>query len=81
MLKNGDTIVSMVPAAGYFAYYKNEGETTYNPVAVWVVIEDQHGHHRVDGIDPSGIGWDGSPCGDRATFVEFVYREERERRR
>jgi hypothetical protein len=30
---------------------------------------------------PSRVGWDGSPCGYAGEFVEFVYREERERRR
>ncbi len=46
-----------------------------------MVIEDRQGRQRVDGVDPSGDGWDGSPCGYRDAFVGFVYREERERRR
>ena len=81
-MKSGDKIVSMVPAAGYYAEYKDgDDDSTFNPVAAWVVIEDRQGRQRVDGVDPSGAGWDGSPCGDRDAFVGFVYREERERRR
>jgi hypothetical protein len=45
-----------------------------------MVIEDRRGRQRVDGVDPSGDGWDGSPCGYRDAFVGFVYHEERERR-
>ncbi len=33
------------------------------------------------GVDPSGGNWDGSPCSYAKSFVEFVYRDERERRR
>ena len=80
-MRNGDRIVSMIPAAGYYAEYNNGEEAVYNPVAAWVVIEDRQGRHRVDGVDPSGEGWDGSPCGYRDSFVAFVYRDERERRR
>jgi hypothetical protein len=80
-MKNGDKIVSMIPAAGYYAEYKNNGKTIYNPVAAWVVVEDMQGRQHVDGVDPSGDGWDGSPCGYRESFVAFVYRDERERRR
>lgn len=80
-MKNGDKIVNMVPAAGYYAHYKDGDKLTYNPVAVWVVIEDRQGRHRLDGIDPSGPEWAGMPCGYEPTFVEFVYREEREHRR
>jgi hypothetical protein len=32
-------------------------------------------------VDPSGGDWDGSPCSYAKDFVEFVYRDERERRR
>lgn len=80
-MKSGDRIVSMIPAAGYYAEYKDGDRATFNPVAAWVVVEDRQGRQRVDGIDPSGDGWDGSPCGDRDHFVAFVYREERELRR
>ena len=80
-MRYGDKIVSMIPAAGYLGESNDGDEATYNPVAAWVVIEDVQGRHRVDGIDPSGGGWDGSPCGYRDNFVAFVYREERERRR
>jgi hypothetical protein len=58
--------------------YREGDEMTYNPVAAWVVVEDENGLQRVDGIDPSRVGWDGSPCSHAS---EFVYREERERRR
>jgi hypothetical protein len=81
LMKNGDKIISMIPAAGYYAEYKDGDEPTFNPVAAWVVIEDRQGRQRVDGVDPSGDGGDGSPCGNRDAFVGFVYREERERRR
>jgi hypothetical protein len=80
-MRNGDKVVHMVPAAGYYAAYQDGDELIYNPVATWIVIEDQEGRQRVDGVDPSGRGWDGSPCSIRKTFVEFVYRDERERRR
>jgi len=80
-MRNGDTVVHMIPAAGYYAAYQNGDELTYNPVAAWVVIEDQQGRQRVDGIDPSGKEWDGSACSDQKGFIEFVYRDERERRR
>ena len=80
-MKNGDKVVQMIPAAGYYAAYQHGDEITYNPVAAWIVIEDQHGGQRVDGVDPSGGNWDGSPCSYAKGFVEFVYREERERRR
>jgi hypothetical protein len=80
-MRPGDKILHIVPAAGYYAVHKEGDETTYNPVAAWVVIEDEQGHQRVDGVDPSGIGWDGSPCSYASDFVEFVYREEREHRR
>jgi len=81
-MRNGDRIVQMVPAAGYYAAYRDgDEELTYNPVVAWIVLEDQQGHQRVDGVDPSGEKWDGSPCSYRKDFVEFVYRDERERRR
>ena len=78
---SGDTVIHMIPAAGYYAAYQDGDKLTYNPVAAWVVIEDEQGRQRVDGIDPSGRDWDGSPCSSEKTFVEFVYRDERERRR
>ncbi len=80
-MRNGDAVVHMIPAAGYYAAYQEGDELTYNPVAAWVVIEDQQGRHRVDGIDPSGKEWDGLSCSDQKGFIEFVYRDERERRR
>ncbi len=80
-MRPGDKITQIVPAAGYYAVYREGEELTYNPVAAWVVVEDENGLQRVDGIDPSGVGWDGSPCSHASEFVEFVYREERERRR
>jgi len=80
-MRNGDRVVHMIPAAGYYAVYKEGDDLTYNPVAAWVVIEDQQGRQRVDGIDPSGSDWNGSPCSYQKSFVEFVYRDERERRR
>jgi hypothetical protein len=80
-MKNGDKVVQMIPAAGYYAAYRDGERISYNPVAAWVVIEDQQGRQRVDGVDPSGGNWDGSPCGYARDFVEFVYRDERERRR
>ena len=80
-MRRRDTVVHMIPAAGYYAAYQKGGELTYNPVAAWVVIEDRQGLQRVDGIDPSGKEWDGSACGDQKGFIEFVYRDERERRR
>ena len=66
---------------GLLRRYQEGDELTYNPVAAWVVIEDQQGRQRVDGVDPSGSDWDGSPCSYQKSFVEFVYRDERERRR
>ena len=80
-MRSGDTVVHMIPAAGYYAAYQDGDELTYNPVAAWVVIEDEEGRQRVGGIDPSGNDWQGSPCSERRSFVEFVYRDERERRR
>jgi hypothetical protein len=80
-MRSGDKITHIVPAAGYYAVYREGDEMTYNPVAAWVVVEDENGGQRVDGIDPSGVGWDGSPSSCASEFVEFVYREERERRR
>jgi hypothetical protein len=80
-MRSGDTVVHMIPAAGYYAAYQDDDGLTYNPVVAWVVIEDRHGQQRVDGIDPSGKEWDGSSCGDQKGFIEFVYRDERERRR
>jgi hypothetical protein len=80
-LKNGDKIVHMVPAAGYYAAYQQGDNLTYNPIAVWIVLEDQQGRQRVEGVDPSGRNWDGSPCSYASDFVEFVSREEREHRR
>ena len=59
-MRNGDRVVQMIPAAGYYAAYQNGDEITYNPVAAWIVVEDQQGRQRVDGIDPSGGNWDGS---------------------
>jgi hypothetical protein len=58
-MKNGDKIVHMVPAAGYYAAYQNGDEVTYKPVATWIVLEDQQGRQRVDGVDPRGTSWDG----------------------
>jgi hypothetical protein len=80
-MKNGDRVVQMIPAAGYYAAYQDGDEITYNPVVAWIVVEDQQGRQRVDGVDPSGVNWDGSPCSYADNFVEFIYREERERRR
>ena len=80
-MKNGDRCVQMIPAAGYYAAYRNGDGISYNPVAAWIVVEDQQGRQRVDGVDPSGVNWDGSPCSYAENFVEFIYREEREHRR
>lgn len=80
-MRNGDSVIHMIPAAGYYAVYREGDELRYNPVAAWVVIEDEQGRQRVDGIDPSGDDWQGAPCGEQKSFVEFVYRDERERRR
>jgi len=48
-MRNGDKIIHMVPAAGYYAAYQHGDEVTYNPVAAWIVLEDQQGRQRVDG--------------------------------
>jgi len=80
-MRNGDKVVHMIPAAGYYAAYRDGEKLTYHPVAAWIVITDQQGRQRVDGVDPSGSDWDGSPCSYEKGFVEFVYRDERERRR
>jgi hypothetical protein len=80
-MRNGDKIIHMVPAAGYYAAYQRGDEVSYNPVVAWIVIEDQQGRQRVDGVDPSGGNWDGSPCSYAKDFVEFIFREEREHRR
>jgi len=80
-MRNGDKIVHMVPAAGCYAAYQHDDEVTYNPVATWIVLQDQQGRQRVDGIDPTGRNWDGSPCSYAKDIVEFVSREEREHRR
>jgi hypothetical protein len=53
-MRNGDKIIHIVPAAGYYAAYQHGGEVTYNPVAAWIVLEDQQGRQGVDGVDPSG---------------------------
>ena len=71
-MRNGDRVVQMIPAAGYYAAYQDGDEITYNPVAAWIVVEDQQGRQRVDGVDPSGADWDGSPCSYAKDFVEFV---------
>jgi hypothetical protein len=80
-MRNGDKIVHMVPAAGYYAAYRHGDGIAYNPVAAWIVLEDLQGRQRVDGVDPSGSNWDGSPCSYAKDFVEFVDRDEREHRR
>jgi hypothetical protein len=80
-MRNGDKVVHMIPAAGYYAAYRDGEKLTYNPVAAWILIEDQQGRQRVDGVDPKGSDWDGSPCSYEKGIVEFVYRDERERRR
>jgi len=80
-MRTGEKITHIVPAAGYYAVHRDGDGMSYNPVAVWVVIEDEEGRQRVDGVDPSRADWDGSPCSYASEFVEFVYREERERRR
>jgi hypothetical protein len=81
MMRNGEKVVQMIPAAGYYAAYEQGEAITYNPVAAWIVVEDRQGRQRVDGVDPSGGDWDGSPCSYAENFLEFVYRDERERRR
>ena len=80
-MRNGDKVVHMVPAAGYYAAYRHGDEIAYKSVAAWIVLEDLQGRQRVDGVDPSGSNWDGSPCSDAKDFVEFVDRDEREHRR
>jgi hypothetical protein len=80
-MRNGDRVVQMIPAVGYYAAYQNGGETIYNPVAAWIVVEDQQGRQRVDGVDPTGGNWDGSPCSYAKGFVEFVYGDERKYQR
>ena len=66
-MKNGDRVVQMIPAAGYYAAYQDGDEITYNPVVAWIVVEDQQGRQRVDGVDPSGVNWDGSPTSSPVT--------------
>jgi hypothetical protein len=39
-MRNGDKVVQMIPAAGYYAAYQNGDEITYNPVAAWIFVED-----------------------------------------
>lgn len=76
-MRDGDKIVSMIPAAGYLGESNDGDEATYN-------VGCDRGRA---GSAPSRRnrsqwrGWDGSPCGYRDNFVAFVYREERERRR
>ena len=78
-MRNGDRIVQMIPAAGYYAAYRDGDELTYNPVAVWVVIEDQQGGgQHVDGADRGGHkGTDRRAATGRASSN----RDGRERRR
>jgi len=67
-MRDGDKIVSMIPAAGYLGESNDGDEATYNPVAAWVVIEDVQGRHRVDGIDPSGGGGMVRPAATETTL-------------
>jgi len=76
-MKNGDRCVQMIPAAGYYAAYRNGDGISYNPVAAWIVVEDQQGRQRVDGVDPSGGDWDGSPCSYAKDFGVRVPRRAR----
>ena len=46
-MRNGDKVVQMIPAAGYYAAYRRGEETIYNPVAAWIVVEDQQGRQRI----------------------------------
>ena len=80
-MRNGDRVVQMIPAAGYYACIPGRRRLTYNPVAAWVVIEDQQGGNAWTESTPAANDWDGLPCSSRKGFVEFVYRDERERRR
>ena len=71
-MRSGDSVVHIIPAAGYYAAYQDGDELTYNPVAAWVVIEDRQGLQRVDGIDPSGKEWGGLSCSDRKGFIRYL---------
>lgn len=45
-------ILQIIPAAGWFAVYKNEGEPeTLSPLACWALVEDEEGNTNVQGMD------------------------------
>ena len=55
-MKNGDRVVQMIPAAGYYAAYRDGEKVTYNPVAAWIV--------KVQLLGPSRPSL---PCGSAVT--------------
>lgn len=70
-------IIQIVPAGPNWWVYYPDPETGRRgfecPVALWALVEDQHGHRSIQGVDPTGEGW----IGDEITQdCEFVYRPE-----
>ncbi|MEV6520369.1 hypothetical protein AB0M43_00330 [Longispora sp. NPDC051575] len=69
-------IIGLVPAApGWTALYAdvdNKGGVVAEVVAAWALIEGPDGETWIEGVDPSGAGWDGGTCGDITNFTEYV---------
>ena len=64
---------------GWWAIYTNREskEEMWAPIAAWVIFEDKEGLVFVDGIDPTGEGWDGTPCSETGNFVRYEYDSNR----
>jgi hypothetical protein len=52
-MRNGDSVIHMIPAAGYYAVYREGDDLTYNPVAARVVIEDEQAGNAWTALIPA----------------------------
>lgn len=73
----GEIIEICAAAPGWWVKYMVNERPIYSAVAVWVVV-DYGSDRSVDGVDMSGKGNPGTPCGETANFVEFVYHPDGE---
>lgn len=60
-------------APGWFAvYHDGDGPDLWEPVCAWVLVTED-GDSYVDGVDPTGEGWDGSACSEMSSFLRFEF--------
>jgi hypothetical protein len=74
------TMVQIAPATpGWWAVMDlGEAEPVWFPVALWALLESVDGYRFIDGVDPTGEGWEGmTTCSEVSGFIDFRYDPDR----